>query len=78
MLFEHFGLALAHGQAIIASNVKRSPPRLEAAVYGDKLSFLMLFCTLILVKNARATMEESLAVAPLGGKAKFLAGELVN
>ena len=47
-------------------------------MYGDKLSYLMLFCTLILVKNARATMEESLAVAPLGGKAKFLAGELVN
>ena len=47
-------------------------------MYGDKLSYLMLFCTLILVKNARATMEESLAMAPLDGKAKYLAGELVS
>ena len=47
-------------------------------MHEDKLSYLMLFCALILVKNTKATMEQSLAVVPLGAKAKFLAGELAT
>ena len=38
----------------------------------------MLFCALLLVKNSRATLEQSLQVVPLAGRAKSLAGELAN
>ena len=43
---------------------------------GEKVSYLMLFCTLMLVKNAKATLQESLALVPLGGKVKYLASQL--
>jgi len=43
---------------------------------GDKVSFLMLFCSLILVRNAKASLEESLAVVPLSGNVKYLASQL--
>ena len=38
----------------------------------------MLFCTLLLVKKEKVTLEESVAIVPLVGRAKHLAGELVN
>ena len=44
----------------------------------DRVSYMMLFCALMLVKNSRATLEESVAIVPLVGRAKHLAGELVN
>ena len=44
----------------------------------EKVSYMMLFCALMLVKNSRATLEESVAIVPLVGRAKQLAGELVN
>ena len=43
---------------------------------NERISFLILFCALILVKNDAATMEESIAMVPLFGGAKLLAGEL--
>ena len=42
----------------------------------ERISFLMLFCALILVKRDKATMEESITIVPLFGGAKLLAGEL--
>jgi len=42
----------------------------------EKISFLLLFCAMILVKRDRATMEESFTIVPLFGGAKLLAGEL--
>ena len=39
---------------------------------------MMLFCALLLVKNSKATLEQSLNIVPLAGRAKFLAGELTN
>ena len=44
----------------------------------EKLSYMMLFCALVLVSKTKATMEQSLAVVPLGGKAKYLASELIT
>ena len=44
----------------------------------EKVSYMMLFCALMLVKNSRATLEESMAIVPLVGQARHLAGELVN
>ena len=44
----------------------------------ETMSFLMLFCALILVKKDKATMEESVTIAPLFGGAKLLAGELLS
>ena len=43
---------------------------------NERISFFILFCALILVKNDAATMEESIAIVPLFGGAKLLAGEL--
>jgi len=42
----------------------------------ERVSFLLLFCALILVKRDKATMEESLTIVPLFGGAKVLAEEL--
>ncbi len=44
----------------------------------ERVSYMMLFCALLLVKNSRATLEQSLQVVPLAGRAKSLAGELAN
>ena len=43
----------------------------------ETISFVMLFCALILVKKDKATMEESVTLVPLFGGAKLLAGELL-
>jgi hypothetical protein len=42
----------------------------------ERISFLILFCALILVKNDAATMDESMAMVPFFGRARLLAGEL--
>ena len=44
--------------------------------HDERISFLMLFCALILVKRDKATMEESITIVPLFGGAKLLASEL--
>ena len=44
----------------------------------ERVSHIMLFCTLLLVKKEKVTLEESVAIVPLVGRAKHLAGELVN
>ena len=46
--------------------------------HDDRISYLMLFCALMMVRNAHATVEQSLEVVPLRGAAKRLAGEIVN
>ena len=43
---------------------------------NERVSCLILFCALILVKNGAAAMDESIAVVPLFRGAKLLAGEL--
>jgi hypothetical protein len=44
----------------------------------ERQSYMMLFCALMLVRNSKATVEESLKVVPLVGSAKSLAGELAG
>lgn len=44
----------------------------------NTISYLMLFCALILVKNSRATLEQSLSAVPLFGPARMLSGKLVR
>lgn len=44
----------------------------------ERVSYMMLFCALLLVKNSKATLEQSLNIVPLAGRAKFLAGELTH
>ena len=44
----------------------------------ESVSFLMLFCALILVRKERATLQQSLQAVPLFGKAKELAAELIR
>ena len=44
----------------------------------DRQSYVMLFCALLLVRNSKATLEESMKLVPLTGSAKSLAGELAS
>ena len=44
----------------------------------DRVSYLMLFCALLLVRNSKATLQESMQIVPLEGSAKALAGELAT
>ena len=44
----------------------------------DRQSYMMLFCALLLVRNSKATLEESMKLVPLVGSAKHLAGELAS
>jgi hypothetical protein len=44
--------------------------------HDDRLSYVMLFCALMMVRNAHATVEQSLEAVPLKGAAKRLAGEM--
>ncbi len=50
---------------------------LEKQVNNEKTSYMMLFCALMLVKNSKATLEQSVRVAPLAGNAKCLADRLL-
>ncbi|MDP2736013.1 MAG: hypothetical protein Q8P12_07460 [bacterium] len=44
----------------------------------EKLGYLVLFCSLIMVRNQKRTMEEIAQIAPLFGKAQLLAQELAG
>ena len=44
----------------------------------ERVSYMMLFCALILVRNSKATLEQSMQIVPLVGRARHLAGELVD
>ncbi len=50
---------------------------LESQANNQKTSYIMLFCALLLVRNSKATLEQSVRVAPLAGNAKCLAEELL-
>ena len=45
---------------------------------NEQVSYIMLFCALMLVKNSTATLEQSLSIVPLAGQAKSLTGELLS
>ena len=44
----------------------------------ERDSYLLLFCALLLVRNSRATLKETVQAVPLQGKARSLAGELLG
>jgi len=44
----------------------------------DRVSYVMLFCALMLVRNSRASLEQSIALVPLSGGAKHLVGEFMH
>ncbi len=44
---------------------------------NEEVSYIMLFCALMLVKNSKATLKQSVQVAPLAGNAKCLADRLL-
>ena len=46
--------------------------------HDDRLSYVMLFCALMMVRNSQATVEQSLETVPLNGAAKRLACEIAN
>ena len=42
----------------------------------EMISYLMLFCALMLVKNGKASREAAVRILPLHGRAKQLVGQL--
>ena len=44
----------------------------------ERQSYMMLFCALLLVRNSKATLEQSMNLVPLSGSAKHLASELAG
>lgn len=42
----------------------------------ERVSYEMLFCALILVKNGKASLKEAMKILPVAGRAKQLAGRL--
>lgn len=44
----------------------------------ERVSYVMLFCAFLLVRNSKATLAESMNLVPLRGSARHLAGELAN
>jgi hypothetical protein len=44
----------------------------------ERVSYVMLFCALMLVRNTRATVQQSMEIVPLNGGAKRLAGEITS
>lgn len=42
----------------------------------ETITYVMLFCALILVRNSRATLEQSVSVVPLFGAAQILGKKL--
>jgi len=53
----------------------QAPP---ASRKKDEVSYLMLFCALLMARNPRATLEQSMQVVPLSRKVRRLAGELIH
>lgn len=50
----------------------------QAKAQQDRYSYLMMFCALMMVRNSRATMSESLRLLPLSPRVSDLAGELTH
>ena len=44
----------------------------------ESISYLMLFCALVVKARNRATLEEAMTLAPVTGGAGLLAGELLR
>ena len=45
---------------------------------GAVISYVVLFCALIMVRNSKATVDEAVMLVPLAGGAQFLDQNLVR
>lgn len=50
----------------------------QGPVNGERLSYVMLFCALLMVRNSRATLEQAVGIVPLVPNVKHLAAELAR
>ena len=50
----------------------------ETQTKEGKTSHMTLFCALMMVKNAKVTLEQAIRVVPLTGNAQVLAEQLAN
>ncbi|MSO20901.1 MAG: hypothetical protein EXQ56_10655 [Acidobacteria bacterium] len=51
---------------------------MHEAMHGDRYSYLMMFCALMMVRNSRATLAQFLEVHPLSGRVNDFAGMLAH
>ena len=47
-------------------------------VNGERVSYMMLFCALMLVRGSRATLEQAVGIVPLVGNVRRLAAVLAE
>lgn len=55
-----------------------TPDTMQTKAEQDRYSYLMMFCALLMVRNSRATVAESLQMLPLSPRVSDLAGELTQ
>ena len=46
--------------------------------HSEKISYIMLFCGLMLVRNSRMNLKDLAGIFPYGGEVRFLAQELAG
>jgi hypothetical protein len=51
---------------------------MQSKVQEDRYSYLMMFCALMMVRNSRATLAETMDMIPLSARVSDLAGELTG
>jgi hypothetical protein len=54
------------------------PDLLRSKSQDDRYSYLMMFCALMMVRNARASMQSALDLVPLSPRVSDLAGKLAQ
>ncbi len=51
---------------------------MQTDMQGDRYSYLMMFCALMMVRNSRATLAQFLEVHPLSARVNDFAGMLAH
>ena len=59
-------------------NQLKTPANMQVDVREDRYSYLLMFCALLMVRNSRASLAESLELIPLSPRVSDLAGELTG
>ena len=60
----------------MAYNGSRSSPQEEVSMSPESVSYMMLFCAMLLTRNRGVALGDSLKLVPLSGGAKTLAEKL--
>ena len=71
-------LVLGRNQKCCESPWSPTPEKGSNMRKSEKISYVMIFCALMLVKNSRMNLTDLATLFPFTGKAEFLARELAG